>query len=331
MKILITGGCGFIGSNYINSLLYDDRIEEIRVIDNLSQGTLLSGIHDHPKVNTFIIDVRNKDIIPIFENINYVFHFAGLVSIYECDKNAYGAIDNNVMGTVNVLNACAKYGIKKIIAPETSAVYEDCGEGPYIESQMNPTTIYSTSKAMAGLLFKSFQKTRHLDYTLLRFFNVYGELQDWKRTIPPASAGFAIRFMQGKKPIIFGNPERRRDFIHVDDVINFLNISLYDDRTNNETYNIGTGISHSLIEMMQEIASILKIPYDGFISKPEINGEAFNIFANIDKAKALDWAPKISFREGHKNLIHYLQKLHKEKTFPSNFMDNIDITSITLK
>lgn len=330
MKILITGSCGFIGSNFIASLLNDDRIEEIRGIDNLSHGARLPGIHNHEKVNQFIIDVRDKNIECLFKDIDYVFHFAGLVSIYDCDKDPYDAMDNNVMGTINVLNACIKYGITKIISPETSAVYEDCGEGPYNESQINPTTIYATSKAMAGMLFKSYQKTRHLDYTLLRFFNVYGELQDWKRIVPPASAGFGIRLLQGKKPIIFGNAERRRDFIHVFDVIDFLNICLYDKRTDNETYNIGTGTSTSLIEMMNQIANILEVPYEGYIQMPEINGEAFEIFADITKAKSLGWQPKITFKEGHENLIKYLKKLYNQNTFPENFMDNVDVNKIKI-
>jgi nucleoside-diphosphate-sugar epimerase len=331
MKILITGSCGFIGSNYINSLLNDKRIDKIIGIDNLSHGTFLKGVHDHPKVDQYIFDVRDKDVItPLFENIDYVLHLAGMVSIYDCDKDPYGTMDNNIMGAINVLEACLKHKIKKIIAPETSAVYEDCGNGPYAESQMNPTTIYATSKAMVGLMFKSYQKTRRLTYTLLRFFNVYGELQDWKRTVPPASAGFGIRLMQGKKPIIFGNAERRRDFIHVNDVINFLNMCLYDKRTNNETYNIGTGKSRSLIEMMQEIAKVLNVPYEGYIQMPEINGEAFEIFADISKAKILDWEPQVTFEEGHASLIRYLKTLYDQKIFPEDFMDNINISEIKI-
>ena len=331
MKILITGSCGFIGSNFIHHLLKDNRIDKIIGIDNLSHGNFLNGIHDHIKVKQYMYDVRDeKSITPLFENVDYVFNMAGLVSIYDCDKDPHEAIDNNIMGTVNVLNACVKYGIKKIIAPETSAVYEDCGEGPYDETQLNPVTIYSTSKAMGGMLVKSFHKTRKLDYTLLRFFNVYGELQDWKRTVPPASAGFAIRLMQRKKPIIFGNAERRRDFIHVDDVIDFLNMCLYDSRTDNETFNIGTGKSTSLIEMMKTIADILNVPYNGYINMPEINGEAFNIFANITKAKQLGWEPRITFIKGHESLIKYLKKLYDEKIFPEDFMDNINISEITL-
>jgi UDP-glucose 4-epimerase len=311
-------------------LIKDKRIDEIIGIDNLSHGTKLPGIHDHPKVKQYIMDVRDKSIRHMFEEVDYVIHMAGLVSIYDCDKNTYEAIDNNIMGTINVLNACEKYGIKKIITPESSAVYEDCGEGPYNETEMNPTTIYATSKAMGGLLVKSFYKTRKIDYTLLRFFNVYGELQDWKRTVPPASAGFAIRLMQGKKPIIFGNAERRRDFIHVDDVTDFLNMCLYDRRTDNETFNIGTGISTSLIEMMKTIADILNVQYEGYIQMPEINGEAFNIFANINKAKSLEWEPRVSFINGHKNLLKYLRKLNDEGTFPEDFMDNINISELNL-
>jgi len=329
MKILITGSCGFIGTNFINHLLKTDFDGKIIGVDNLSSGYYLEKVHG--RIEQHITDVRDaKSISPLFEGVDQVIHLAGLVSIQQCEKDMYGAIDNNVMGTVNVLDACERYGVKKIIAPETAAVYEDCGEGPYVETQMDPVTIYSTSKAMAGLLIKSFHKTRGIDYTLLRFFNVYGELQDWKRLVPPASAGFAIRFLQGKKPVIFGNPEKRRDFVHVDDVVNFLDMCLQDKRTDNETYNVGTGTSRSLVEMMKEIADILKVPYDGYISMPEINGEAFNIFANIGKARLLGWNPTVSFRTGHEKLLSHLKTLHEEGVFPSDFMDNINVSEIKI-
>ena len=330
MKILITGSCGFIGSNYIKSLIDDKNVESIIGIDNLSAGTFLEGVHDHPKVTQYNLDIRNKNIIPLFRDVDYVFNFAGLVSIYDCDKDPHSAMDNNIMGTVNVLNACVEHGIKKIIAPETSAVYEDCGEGPYNESQMNPVTIYSTSKAMAGMLYASYFKTRKLKYTLLRFFNVYGELQDWKRTVPPASAGFGIRLMQGKHPIIFGDINRRRDFIHVNDVISFLNICLTNEETTNETYNVGTGISHSLLDMITEIAKILDVPYTGYVHLPEINGEAFDIYADVEKSNKLGWKPKVSFVEGHTSLMNYLKKLNDEGLFPKDFMDHINTDEIKI-
>ena len=334
MNILITGGAGFIGSNYINHIKDMDNINKIIVLDNLSHGTFLEGTHDHEKVDFNMVDIREYDVIEdLFKDVDVVIHLAGLVSIYDCDKNIYEAYDNNVLGTVNVLRAMEHHKIKRIIAAETSAVYEDVElpKGGYREETADCRTIYSASKKASADLIRTFSKTRDINYTLLRFFNVYGELQDWKRTVPPASAGFAIRLMQDKSPIIFGDIDRRRDFIHVNDVVSFINIILQNDKAFNETYNIGTGKSYSLREMINVIGNILNKTNIDILYKEEIAGEAFEIYANIDKAKDLGWSPKIDFHSGHKSLISYLQLLYNNNTFPKDFMDHINIKDISLK
>ena len=331
-KILITGAAGFIGSNFIKSILDDNDYPQIIAVDNLSRGTLIDGVHNHTKVKFWKMDIRDPEIEKLFENVDIVLHLAGLVSIYDCDKDPEEAIDNNVTGTANVFNCCVKHNIKKCVSAETSAVYENCSlpTSGYCETMSDPTTIYATTKAALSNLAKSYSRTRGLNYTLLRFFNVYGQLQDWARTVPPASAGFGIRMMQGKKPIIFGDATRRRDFIHVDDVNAFLKIALSDDRTDNETYNLGTGKSISLIEMMEKIADVVGYKYDGFIQMDEINGEAWNIYADITKAKMLGWRPKIDFVNGHTRLLNYLRNLYNEGVFPKDFMDHLDISSVKI-
>ena len=335
-KILITGACGFVGTNFIKSLITNSKENYYIIgIDNLSHGTFIPKIHAHNgkrvKVKTYKTDIRNANIDRHFEDVDYVFHFAGLVSIYDCDKNHYDALDNNILRSVNVLDSCVRHKVKKIIVMETSAVYEDCGEPPYNETQSNPRTMYATSKAMLASLVKSYKKLYNLDYTLLRPFNIYGEFQDWKRTVPPASAGFAIRIMQNKRPIVFGDIERKRDFIHVDDIIKFLNICLTSEQTRNQTFNLGTGVSHSLREMILLIHDILGTDYTGYIQQDEINGEAFDIHANIDKALSIGWKPDISFRFGHEKLIFYLKDLFNAGTFPKDFMDNLNIEQLKIK
>jgi nucleoside-diphosphate-sugar epimerase len=332
--ICITGGCGFVGSNLIKDLIIQNDINEIVVIDNLSQGTFFDGIHDNCVVSFYKEDCRNRsEIFNIFKKhkIDYVFMFHGLVSIYSCDANPYECFSNNVMGSINVFDACIESGVKKVIFSETSAMYEDSKILPHVETDWNPDTIYATSKACLHLLAESYKKTKGLTYTGLRYFNIFGPLQDFSRSVPPAACGFGIRLLQGNKPIIFGDGNRRRDFIHVDDVNRFHMQCISDMRTDNQVYNLGTGKSISLHELVQMFCDILKIENPGFIQAPEINGESFEIFANIDKAKAIGWKPKIDFYTGHESLMEYFKELNTKGIVPKNYMEGIDFTKMSIK
>lgn len=329
MKILITGAAGFIGTNLIKDLKeHGISGSDIIGIDNMSHGTYIEEIHGNIDFNN--IDILDEGMTFLFKDVDYVFHFAGLVSIYEIDKDPFKAALNNVMGSIRVFDACIKHDIKKIIFSETSAMYEDSKTLPHVEDHWAPRTFYATTKAMLHLMAESYRKTKGLTYTGLRYFNVYGPLQDFKRSVPPAACGFGIRLMQGNKPIIFGDGNRRRDFIHVDDVNAFHITCLRDSRTDNEAFNLGIGKSISLFELIDLFCKILKIKNPGFIQADEINGEAFEIYANIEKAKALNWEPKMGFYEGHQDVLKYLSKLNDSGIVPKNYMENTDFSSLKI-
>ena len=123
-KILVTGGAGFIGTNFINDLLnrgHDPNC--IAVVDNMSNGTYIPKVHDKIK-NFHKLDIRNQYVETVIEKFkpDYVYHFAGWVSIYDCNTDPYEAVDNNILGSINVMNGCVKAGVKRIIFSETSAV-----------------------------------------------------------------------------------------------------------------------------------------------------------------------------------------------------------------
>ena len=158
-RILITGGAGFVGTNFINDLLNRGHNPKcISVIDNMEHGTYLPKVHDQIE-NFHRVDIRNQYVETIIEEFkpDYVYHFAGLVSIYDCHEDPYEAVDNNILGSINVMNGCLKADVKRIIFSETSAVYENCvmPEAGYNETQSDPTTVYSTTKACLALLAES--------------------------------------------------------------------------------------------------------------------------------------------------------------------------------
>jgi len=339
MKILITGGAGFVGTNLIPCLLNDGH--DVYVFDNLAQGSLIPEVHN--RVHVCIGDITNREhIFSYVENVkpDITFHFAGLVSIYDCHKDSASACLNNINGSLNVFDALLAHGCPRVIFSETSAVYENCALPPngYNESQSDPTTFYSTSKACVALIAESYARTKGLRYTALRYFNVAGPIQDYRRTVPPLFAGFAIRMMAGNNPIIFGNGERRRDFIHVDDINDFHILAMNNDETIGETYNLGRGESYSLYEIGDIVADVLrKRGYQNIPEKitytmmPEINGEAFDIYADVRKANTLGWSASRSIEEALNDTIVYLEReIENGAIKPDTYMSNINTDSVKI-
>lgn len=339
MKILITGGAGFVGTNLIPRLLKEGHT--VHIFDNLAQGSLIPEVHNH--VGVCIGDITNRE--EIFACVQKVkpditFHFAGLVSIYDCHRDSYSACLNNIVGSLNVFDALLANDCPRVIFSETSAVYENC-ELPvtgYNESQSDPTTFYSTSKACVALMAESYARTKGLKYTALRYFNVAGPIQDYRRTVPPLFAGFAIRMMAGNNPIIFGDGERRRDFIHVDDINDFHVLAMNNDATIGETYNLGRGESYSLYQIGDIVADVLRkrgyqtVPETiEYTMMPEINGEAFDIYADVRKANALGWKTTRSIEEALNDTIVYLEcEIKNGAIEPATYMSNINTDSVKI-
>ena len=335
-KILITGGTGFVGTNLLPLLNAEGH--EVVLVDNLSQSVYVPEFHDSAKFYLAdITDSNTLDKIFTTEKPDVVFHFGGLVSIYDCHNKPVHAAEQNIIGSINVFNSALNSGCDRVIFSETSAVYENVelpADG-YKEGSSDPTTFYAASKASVALIADSYARTRGLKYTALRYFNIAGPIQDYKRTVPPLFAGVAIRLLGGNNPIIFGDGTRRRDFIHVDDVNKFHLQCLIDDRTVNETFNLGMANSHSLHEIGTIIFDYLRdevsLDYLEYVQMDEINGEAHTIFANIEKAKAIGWVPEKTIQDAIFDTIDYLKKeIESGNVNPSDFMKDLDTSKVKI-
>ena len=335
-KILITGGTGFVGTNLLPLLNAEGH--EVVLVDNLSQSVYVPEFHDSAKFYLAdITDSNTLDKIFTTEKPDVVFHFGGLVSIYDCHNKPVHAAEQNIIGSINVFNSALNSGCDRVIFSETSAVYENVelpADG-YKEGSSDPTTFYAASKAAVALIADSYARTRGLKYTALRYFNIAGPIQDYKRTVPPLFAGFALRLLGGNNPIVFGDGTRRRDFIHVDDVNKFHLQCLTDDRTVNETFNLGMASSHSLYEIGTIIFEYLRdevtLDYLEYDQMDEINGEAHTIFANIDKAKGLGWVPEKTIQDAIFDTIDYLKnEIRLGNINPSDFMKDLDTSEVKI-
>ena len=302
MKILITGVAGFIGSNLADLLIKNNF--DVVGIDNLSYGVseqIPKGVVFHQE------DIRDKKIHNLFSEVEYVFHLAAKNSIIDCENDPIETSDINVNGTINVFNAALKKNVKKVIYAESSAVYEGSKNLPSKESDVSPNSVYAKSKMATNRIANKYSQSKGLVTTGLRYFNVYGPKQDYRRTIPPVFSAFIINLLKGKEPTIFGDGSKKRDFIYVDDVNDFHLMCIENSDTNNEVFNIGSGKNYSIKYIYKEIKKILQSDINPIFGK-NLDFEAQENLASIDKANSIGWTPTIDLNTGLKRSIDYIKE-----------------------
>jgi len=305
VKTLITGVAGFIGSNLADKLLSEFRSKDSKIIgiDNLSYG-IKEQIPEG--VEFYKIDIRSKEIYPLFNGVDYVFHLAAKNCISDCQTDPVETADINIAGTVNVFEASKRARIKKIIYAETSAMYEGNNNFPTSEKEVKPESFYAISKFCGNLLAQGYQKYFGLKMVGLRYFNVYGPRQDYRRTIPPVMSSFIIKLLKGERPIIYGDGSKRRDFVHIEDVNAFHIQCMTDPRTDGKVFNIGSGKNYSVLEIYDMISEILGVKISPIFNS-NLPGEAQDTLADIVEAKKLGWYPSIDIKVGLKDMIEYIR------------------------
>jgi nucleoside-diphosphate-sugar epimerase len=309
MKILITGVAGFIGSNLAFRLINENGNPDNRNwfdvsgIDNLSSG-IKENVPEEIKFHC--LDIRDKKIHGLFDGVDFVFHLAAKNCICDCQQDPYETVDINVTGTVNVFEAARKAKVRKVIYAESSALYEGSEIFPTPETETKPESFYAASKLASMHFARAYERFYNLKFTALRYFCVYGPAQDYRRTIPPVMSAFIIKLLKGEKPIIYGTGKKRRDFIYVDDVNDFNMKCLTDLRTDNKTFNVGSGTNFSVLEIYELVTELLGIRIEP-IFLPDLPGEAHQTLADITEAKKLGWEPKTDIKTGLIRAIDYIK------------------------
>lgn len=286
MKSLVTGGKGFIGSRLVEKLIQNK--DEVIVIDNDSSNNQNNRIITGAKYYNF--DLNNfKKILPLFKNVNRVFHLAADVSIDFCNKNPRESGINNSNITLNTLECCRLHNIKKYVFSSTSAVYLNKEEKMAYkeEYKTNPLNLYSASKLFGENLCKIYSNLYGLETVILRYFNVFGPLMN----ISPYSS-VIVNFLNAKKhnkPLsIHGDGQQTRDFVFIDDVVNANILASETPLKNYGTiFNVGSGESLSIKKLAKIISN----------NKVFVNSRKADIkhsLADIKKIKKeLNWKPKI--------------------------------------
>jgi len=301
MRILITGVAGFIGCNLASRLTAAGTA--VVGIDNLS-----AGVRENvgPAVVFHNEDIRSRAIYPMFEGVDAVVHLAAKNCLADCLADPVETAEVNVAGTANVLEAVRRAGVRRFVYADTSAEYEGVLAFPSRVDRVAPLSVYARSKRAGAMFCEAYAEFHGLRTTALRFFNVYGPAQDWRRTVPPLMSALAMKLLRGERPVIYGTGEKRRDFIYIDDVVVFVLLVLKDGRTDGRIFNVGLGMNHSVNEVFQTVEDVLKTGLRP-IYMDDLPGEAQVTLADIEDARALGWEPLVGLREGVERTIAYVR------------------------
>ena len=302
MRILVTGGAGFIGSNVVDGFLA--RGHELAVFDDLSTG---KREFVDPRVRLFEGDIAQPDAIErcIAEfRPEIVDHHAAQIDVRHSVTDPIHDARTNILGALALLQSCTHHGVRKFIYASTGgALYAEGRTLPATEDHpINPESPYGVSKHTVEHYVYMWRLLHGLDYTVLRYPNVYGPRQN-----PHGEAGVNAIFiglmLDGKRPKIFGTGEQVRDYVYVGDVVNANLLAL--DRASGEMLNIGTGVGTSVLDIVHAINEVLGTHLEP-IHEAARPGEVQRIYLDASRARdKLGWAPSVSFIDGLRRTLEW--------------------------
>jgi len=305
MRVLVTGGAGFIASHIADGLVklnYD-----VSIVDNLSAG---KKENINSKARFYKYDITNYDALRLIfkiEKPEVVIHHAAQIDVQTSINRPAFDSDNNIIGTINVLECCRENGIRKIIYSSSAAAYGDPEYLPIDENHpVNPLSFYGISKHTPEHYIKIYSEICDMKYTIFRYANVYGKRQDSQGEGGVISI-FINRLLNNKASLIYGDGEQTRDFIYVKDVAG-ANIEALT-KGDNQIINISTNMPISINELYKKIEKISGINIKP-IYKPKRDGDILNSYLDNTKAKnVLGWEDKYTLEKGLIETINYYKNL----------------------
>ena len=304
MRILVTGGAGFIGSNLADRLIAEGH--EVAVLDDLSTGQR----EFLPRAARFyqidIADAERLDRAVAEFRPELVSHHAAQIDVRRSVSDPIFDARTNILGGIALLQSCTRHGVRKVVYASTGgAIYGEGRTLPATEAHpVNPEAPYGASKHTLEHYLYLWKLLHRLEWTALRYPNVYGPRQS-----PHGEAGvnaiFAGLMLQGRRPRIFGTGEQVRDYVYVDDVVDANLRAL--EKGNGEILNIGTGHGTSVLDIVRELNVILGTSIEPLF-EPARPGEVQRIYLDASKAnEVLGWKPTVEFREGLGRTVEWMR------------------------
>ena len=323
MKLLVTGGAGFIGSNFVRMALTDKfpdfNVEKFTVLDLLTYAgdeENLKPVASDKRYKFVKGDIRDLELAKkLMQDADQVVHFAAESHVDRSIEGGSEFVSTNVMGTQVLLDAAKSSNIKRFVHVSTDEVYGSISEGSWPEDHpLLPNSPYSASKAGSDLLVRAYNKTHKLDTVITRCSNNYGQYQFPEKVMPL----FITNIIEGKKVPLYGNGLNVRDWLHVDDHCRGIALALTKGRAG-EVYNIGGGTELTNVELTHKILKAMGVGEEFIQPVEDRKGHDLRYSVDISKInKELGYSPQVNFEEGLEQTINWYKnneawwKKHKQ-------------------
>jgi UDP-glucose 4-epimerase len=309
VRVLVTGGAGFIGSHLVDRLVSEGF--EIIVLDDFSSGKM-ENLKHHLGRDDFVLihgDVRDFDVVrKAVEGVDVVFHLAAVVSVPLSVEDPVLVEDVNVGGTLNVLKACVDAGVRRFVFAGSCAVYGEGRGVPRCEDDvLDPISPYAVSKLAGEFYCRVFYRVYGLEAVVLRYFNVYGPRQVYG----PYSGVISIfinRLLRGEPPVIFGDGNQVRDFVFVEDVVEATMLAMFSKNAVDGVFNVGSGRCTSINELAKTLIELIGVNVEPVYSdlRP---GDIRYSCADISRTReVLGFKPKVELKEGLLRTIKWFKE-----------------------
>ena len=309
---LVTGGAGFIGSHVVERLLRDGG--RVRVFDNFSAGRR----ENLPFAREFadrleIIDGDLRDLAAVqraVSGVDVIYHQAAMRSVPRSVDDPLGANDNNVTGTLHVLEAARRSGVRRVVYASSSSVYGDNPELPKREDQtLAPISPYAVSKTADELYARVWTKLYGVETVGLRYFNVFGPRQDPASEYAAVIPRFILWGLRGVALEVHGDGEQSRDFTYIDNVVESNLLAAQAPDAAGEAFNVGCGERTSLLQVIALIEKMIGRPIE-IRHHPKRGGDVAHTLADVSKAKRLlGYSPLVDFPEGLRRTVEFFKPL----------------------
>ncbi|MES1218998.1 MAG: SDR family oxidoreductase [Bacteroidota bacterium] len=309
MRILVTGGAGFIGSNLVAALLDDERISYVKVLDNLATGhpENIKDFTSNKKFQFIEGDIRDYNTcLNCCDGIDLISHQAALGSVPRSINDPLTTNEVNITGTLNIFTAAREKKVKRVVYAASSSTYGDHPDLPKVEDKIGkPLSPYAVTKYVNELYAQVYASIYGMELIGLRYFNIFGPKQDPKGPYAAVIPLFIQGLLKNKPPVINGDGSHSRDFTYVDNAVEANLLSLFANKPEavNQVYNIACGQQTSLLQLYnilkKEAGSSLEV-----IHGEERTGDVKHSLADISKAQILlGYDPTISIEEGLKKTL----------------------------
>jgi UDP-glucose 4-epimerase len=321
VRALVTGGCGFIGSHLAEQLLAEGH--EVVIVDNLSCGRLanIASFHDHKWLTVITDDIVDRErIAPLFTGVDWVFHLAGIADIVPSIERPDAYFQNNVVGTLNVLQCARDAGVKRLVYAASSSSYGIPAQYPTPEtSPIQPQYPYALTKYMGEELVLHWAQVYKLPAVSLRLFNVYGPRSRTTGAYGAVFGVFLAQKLNGKPFTVVGDGQQTRDFTYVEDVANAF-VHAAQSEASGEAINVGSGNHYSVNHLVSLLGGEK-------VHIPKRPGEPDCTFADTAKIKRLlNWAPQISFEQGVQNMLDVIDNWRDAPVWDPSSIDRATTT-----